>query len=1089
VKRLVFIDVDDTLISPPYDAVKKSAAIFGKPFPTEDEVFNRTHLEFYKAFPKLFRSQFEMWALAILAIPFGYFRSQRPLKLNIPKVSRCLRDDRVYLITKNPPIFTRWRINRLRDIFSVHLGDRYIACGPMFSKGQSKIKIMEEVAHSRGVDIKSCILIDDSVDNIHEALSAGAQAALIGTHWGRRQIATDENRYKGIPQIEVADLHECVQSFLGQLRNEAPVTTLVLPPITIGNFAQLIFRLAKLRFLYGSQVPSRTDRIPAARSPRTSIFFAEPQKHAFDRLLARIQTGVGAKNMRVLTLRGSTILTQIEVEAAVHSDSNELVKTIRRAAHTILIATGHRLPTDRLYYFVGHRKATEVRRVLESPELVSAIREHAESHGLPEHELRALATKYANDIISPRSYLGCVMGDLSIQFLQKRVFSKVVVDFNDDITRVEHERFLVYASIHRSYLDSGLLYSALCRRTSSYPYIIAANKMKSVWIGRLGARAGAIFVERKFIDNIYAAVLTAHIRDMQKNGHSLEVFLEGQRSRTGLTLEPKKGIASIVWNNLAKQGAKVALVPVSFAYNKIPESEMLLPESFEDRKKKGSASLREIADMHIKQSRKRSRSKRSKYRAIWRRVSAEPISECYMRFGDLINFDAESVSKSKPDTKDELREHLLTTMHSINSFTHVLPSSVLCLAVLGAEDHHLTKQEAAKFLDLSKSLLAAYQGIPQLAQLNGGTSPSQVEEFLQLPFTNRKFKRHGLSHESILSITDLDIERASYYRNNILHFFVLPALLSSILIESGTGRIEELHRFLNHMFAKLTSRYFLPSLRDAGAFIDETLSTLSRQGLITVQNSIFCVNAESDTHRSLEILAHVGSSMIKEDLSDIFEMFRRSFNRIETNAEVRVRGVTRSITGTAEITNISVLGCFLKCNDGLKVGDTIRWYPLGSDRSAYSGIVVRTALDGAGIQFDSSNETQEAPAGANPELRRAKRTHLSQPGTVTFTRPLPFHGSVSNISPTGAMLSASHSFSPSDRIGLTIKKGELSIDLDCIVGRLSETGVGVKFDVTDREKAAELSLFIERLIKQDRLDSSVSDNEASIRSERALESA
>ncbi|MEO7163407.1 MAG: hypothetical protein ABI041_10850, partial [Bdellovibrionia bacterium] len=140
--KLVFVDVDDTILSPPYEAMRKVLKTIGRRFPTEEEVLNRKHIDFFDSYPDIFRTKTQMWLSVFLSLLFGYFRSQKLLKFDKENLGEQLKDNRVYLISKNPPSFTRWRVLRLKALLGVNVGDRYIACGPIFKKGKKKIEII-----------------------------------------------------------------------------------------------------------------------------------------------------------------------------------------------------------------------------------------------------------------------------------------------------------------------------------------------------------------------------------------------------------------------------------------------------------------------------------------------------------------------------------------------------------------------------------------------------------------------------------------------------------------------------------------------------------------------------------------------------------------------------------------------------------------------------------------------------------------------------------------------------------------------------------------------------------------------------------
>ena len=193
---------------------------------------------------------------------------------------------------------------------------------------------------------------------------------------------------------------------------------------------------------------------------------------------------------------------------------------------------------------------------------------------------------------------------------------------------IEKKYFTIYASNHRSYLDSGILYYALKWNSMHYPYLVAADKMRKVWLGKFGSVAGALFIKRKRIDIVYDAILKTILKHVYKSGSSFMVYLEGQRSRSGLSLPPKSGILRIIGSNI--ESRPVAIVPVSISFNKIPESEILLKEVYQDRKFSGLKSAREGEDIRVKKLQKKTRL--SKLRSIKRRLVSKPYSRCELRF-------------------------------------------------------------------------------------------------------------------------------------------------------------------------------------------------------------------------------------------------------------------------------------------------------------------------------------------------------------------------------------------------------------------------------------------------------------------------
>ena len=59
------------------------------------------------------------------------------------------------------------------------------------------------------------------------------------------------------------------------------------------------------------------------------------------------------------------------------------------------------------------------------------------------------------------------------------------------------------------------------------------------------------------------------MRKLLREGHAIEFFLEGGRSRTGKLLPPKAGLLAMVADAADGVGAEVAYVPVSIGYERV----------------------------------------------------------------------------------------------------------------------------------------------------------------------------------------------------------------------------------------------------------------------------------------------------------------------------------------------------------------------------------------------------------------------------------------------------------------------------------------------------------------------------------------
>lgn len=136
---------------------------------------------------------------------------------------------------------------------------------------------------------------------------------------------------------------------------------------------------------------------------------------------------------------------------------------------------------------------------------------------------------------------------------------------------------IVYMPLHFSHLDYILLSLILFHNNVKVPYIASGNNLHLPVIGYFIKRAGGFFIRRKIEsssgkDLIYRAILQVYITELLKDGQSIEVFIEGTRSRSGLPKMPKTGFMSVLVDAVIEGTVSdVTIVPVHTSYEKLLE--------------------------------------------------------------------------------------------------------------------------------------------------------------------------------------------------------------------------------------------------------------------------------------------------------------------------------------------------------------------------------------------------------------------------------------------------------------------------------------------------------------------------------------
>lgn len=102
---------------------------------------------------------------------------------------------------------------------------------------------------------------------------------------------------------------------------------------------------------------------------------------------------------------------------------------------------------------------------------------------------------------------------------------------------------IIFLPCHRSHIDYVSLHLVCYRLGLALPTVIAGDNLNFPLVGAFLQHAGAMWIRRSFGDDqLYPALVQSYIDTLLQNGHNIECFIEGGRSRTGKLLQPKFGI-------------------------------------------------------------------------------------------------------------------------------------------------------------------------------------------------------------------------------------------------------------------------------------------------------------------------------------------------------------------------------------------------------------------------------------------------------------------------------------------------------------------------------------------------------------------
>ena len=190
-------------------------------------------------------------------------------------------------------------------------------------------------------------------------------------------------------------------------------------------------------------------------------------------------------------------------------------------------------------------------------------------------EVRAEANENLKEIAADYSMGMLSALSLFLTLLWARIYEGIEVD-EDGMERIREagrKSPIVIVPSHKSHIDYLLISYLFYRNGLIPPHIAAGANLSFFPLGVIFRGSGAFFLRRSFHGQpIYASIFRHYFRKLIRDGHWLEFFLEGGRSRTGKLLPPKFGLLKHVLEAVA-DGLQpdVVLMPTNFGYERLIE--------------------------------------------------------------------------------------------------------------------------------------------------------------------------------------------------------------------------------------------------------------------------------------------------------------------------------------------------------------------------------------------------------------------------------------------------------------------------------------------------------------------------------------
>ncbi|MBF7686425.1 glycerol-3-phosphate 1-O-acyltransferase PlsB [Acinetobacter sp. B10A] len=488
-----------------------------------------------------------------------------------------------------------------------------------------------------------------------------------------------------------------------------------------------------------------------------------------------------------------------------------------------------------------------IQSLMKSPDLEESIRRESIRSKISLFEAQRRAVGYINEIVSDYSYSTIRFGDMALTRLWTQLYDGVEVHNFNTVRELAKDYEIIYTPCHRSHIDYLLLSYIIHRRGLMVPYIAAGDNLNLPLVGQFLRGGGAFFIRRSFRGNgLYTSVFKEYLYSIVSRNTPLEYFIEGGRSRTGRLLPPKTGmLAMTVHSHLRNKGKNkpIVFIPTYIGYERLMEGATYIGE-LQGKPKEAESILGLVKTI---------------------RKIERIFGQVHLNFGEPVFLDdvlkqhqADHIRIAKNDDPipTEVSEAITSSayqiLEKINNAVVINPVTLLSLILLSTEKHTVSEELLIKQLNTYLNIVRElpYDSRTEITKFSG---VEIIEHGLKLKLIQRV--PHALG--DIIAIADHQAVLLTYFRNNILHAFILPSLIASLVDLNGKIARADLANVMITLYpflkAELFTKWNSTTLAPA---IEQYIDQLIKVGIISVDGlDLVSPQPNTETHDQITILA------------------------------------------------------------------------------------------------------------------------------------------------------------------------------------------------------------------------------------------
>ena len=460
--------------------------------------------------------------------------------------------------------------------------------------------------------------------------------------------------------------------------------------------------------------------------------------------------------------------------------------------------------------------------VLGAKSVRKTIIEEARSKNLSHQQAKLKAKKYVDEIAADYRPGLIRIAEKLLTRIWNKIYNGLEIRHADKVRALaQNGHEIIYVPCHRSHMDYLLLTYVIYHEGIVTPHIAAGINLNFPPVGGILRKAGAFYLRRSFAGNkLYSAVFREYLELLFNKGYSVKYFPEGGRSRTGRLLPPKTGMLAMTLQALIKGiNRPVSIVPVYIGYEHVREVNSYLKE------RKGTGKKKE-----------------SFFQIFSAIKKLKNYGYGFLNFGEPINLsnfldqqqpnwreEQDSSPDKKPQWLTPVVNNLATeVMGRINQAAAVNGMAICAMCLLSAKKHAMAQSELEQAIDHYLELLrdAPFSELATLPQISG---KKLLENTLKL----NKFNVSEDSFGKIISLKDRNAVSLTYYRNNILHLFALPGLITAIVFAHKSLTKKQILELVAKLYPLLKKELFIYlSEEQAAQYTESLLSKMLDMGML-----------------------------------------------------------------------------------------------------------------------------------------------------------------------------------------------------------------------------------------------------------------